>query len=99
MPELKKTRDSIKWLRVIIIMSMLVNLGGTGVFVATSSNARKANCDRVSHAFEAYTQALIDSSTPDVPRTPDEQERFDGRVALFLQRVDPILREIGRAHV
>lgn len=93
MPELKKTRDSIKWLRIIIIVGMLVNLSGTGVFVVTSSNARAANCRRVSQAFKQYTEALIHSSTPDEPRTKEEQARFDGRVALFLEDVRPILED------
>lgn len=93
MPELKKTRDSIRWLRIVIIAGMLVNLAGTGVFVVTSSNARQANCSRVTDAFEVYTQALIHAFDPTEPRTPEQQARFDQRVGAFLVDIEPILED------
>lgn len=86
-------KDSLRWLRIVILAGMVVNLVGTGVFVVTSSNARQANCDRVSTAFETYTEALLHASEATEPRSPEEQARFEGRVALFLQDIDPILQD------
>lgn len=49
-----------------------------------AETARLENCARIRDAFDLYTQALIASAAePEVPRSPEEQEAFDARVADF----------------
>ena len=45
-----------------IVVSAVVNLAATTVFVVTSTRAREQNCSRISEAFDAYTNALVAAS-------------------------------------
>lgn len=76
--------DSMRTLRRLIAIGAIVNASVTGLFVWTSQHARQHNCDNVTEAFDAYTDALAGA----FGRAPDDPE-----VEAFRAGYEPALEE------
>ncbi len=56
-----------------------------------AERARLENCIATREAFTLYTDALVSASTPTTPRTPEETQAFDAKVAAFRASVNATL--------
>ena len=70
------------WHRGVSLLLVLL-VGALSLLAIEQRRSEAENCEAITSAFDAYTEALAAFASAGADRTPDEQARFDARVDVF----------------
>jgi len=71
----------MRWLIIAVVCSAALNMAGSGMFVWQSWAARQQNCDDVTAAFDAYTDALAEVTSADPETVAEFRAAYEPELA------------------